>query len=80
MRLDARSHPLPVRLAGASSHGLGLAHAVELARTLGRLPHRLVVYAVPARNFTRQAGISRDTAEAVQQVVALIRGEYLSAP
>ncbi|MGW6530354.1 hydrogenase maturation protease [Streptomyces venezuelae] len=41
-----------------SSHGLGLGEAVELARVLGRLPDRLVVYAVEAADSTLGTGLT----------------------
>ena len=37
-RLDAAAGPLPREGFALSSHGLGLAEAVELARALGQLP------------------------------------------
>lgn len=57
-RIDASIDPLPAALGAASSHGLGLATAVELARTLGRLPPKLVVYAVAGDRFTPGTGVS----------------------
>ena len=44
---EADSDPLPAPIFGASStHALGLAEALELARTLGRLPRKVVVYGI----------------------------------
>ncbi|WP_438295489.1 hydrogenase maturation protease [Streptomyces sp. HUAS TT7] len=48
-----------------SSHGLGLGEAVELARVLGRLPGRLVIYAVEGADSSLGTGLS----EAVKSVV-----------
>ena len=39
------------RSSDISSHGFGLAHAVELARALGRLPSRLIVFAIQGETF-----------------------------
>ncbi|MFE9120436.1 hydrogenase maturation protease [Streptomyces sp. NPDC007172] len=44
--------------ATTSSHGLGLGEAVELARVLGRLPRRLVVYAVEGADSSLGTGLS----------------------
>ncbi|MFD5256372.1 hydrogenase maturation protease [Streptomyces bobili] len=45
--------------AGAtSSHGLGLGEAIELSRVLGRLPGRLVVYAVEGADQSVGVGLS----------------------
>ncbi len=37
-RFDVSTEPLPHRILSLSTHGLGLAEALELARTLGQLP------------------------------------------
>jgi hydrogenase maturation protease len=50
-RFDAGAAPLPALLAGPSTHALGLAEAVELARALGRLPERLTVLGIEGARF-----------------------------
>ena len=56
---DASAEPLPAVLFGASStHALGLAEAVELARSLGRLPGRVLVYGVEGGTFAYGKGLS----------------------
>lgn len=50
-RLELEAAPLPRELARCSSHGVGLAEAVEIGRILGRMPERLIIYAVEAKNF-----------------------------
>jgi hydrogenase maturation protease len=45
---------------------MGLPEAVELARELGRLPGRLVVYGIEGENFEAGEGLT----EAVQKTVA----------
>lgn len=56
--------------ATASSHGLGLGAAVELSRVLGRLPRRLVVYAVEGVDRSLGRGLS---APVTARVDALVR-------
>jgi len=53
-----------------SSHGLGLGEAIELSAVLGRLPGRLVVYAVEGADRTVGTGLSAPVAA---QVDALAR-------
>ncbi|MFI6494418.1 hydrogenase maturation protease [Streptomyces sp. NPDC050564] len=60
----------PVQVGTTSSHGLGLGEAVELSRVLGRLPGRLVVYAVEGADGTLGTGLSAPVAA---QVNALAR-------
>lgn len=50
-RIEADKTPLPPSLTGSSSHLFGVAEAIEMARTLGKLPQRLVVYAIAGGAF-----------------------------
>ena len=50
-RLDASERALPPDLFRASTHHVGLAEAVELARALGRLPARTVVFGIEGGSF-----------------------------
>jgi hydrogenase maturation protease len=66
---EAGARPLPAPLFGASStHALGLAEAVELARSLGRLPRRVVVYGIEGESFEFGKGLSAAVAAAADQV------------
>ena len=67
---EAGSEPLPVRLFGSSSTlALGLAEAVELARALGRLPRRVLVYGIEGAGFDYGHGLSPEVERAVGRVV-----------
>ncbi len=68
-RIESGDGPLPKDLARCSSHGLGLAEAVELAKTLGRLPQRLIIYAIEAAGFQAGAGLSSEVTVSAQKVV-----------
>jgi len=72
-RVDALARPLPRGLFAASSHLFGAAEAVEMARALGQLPPRLVIYGVEAADFTLGAPPSEAVAaaahEAAQRVI-----------
>ncbi len=57
------------RIRPASSHGLDFGEAVELARVLGRLPEKLVLYAVEAAEVGHGQGLSPAVALAAIQVV-----------
>jgi hydrogenase maturation protease len=67
-RFDARAEPLPARSLRSSTHGFGVADAVELARALGRLPPRLDVYAVEAADVGAGSGLSPAVARAVEEL------------
>jgi len=74
-RLDVHDHSLPPELFRDSTHHLGLADAVELARTLDRLPPRTVVFGVEAATFDLGQGLSPAVQEGVQQAAHEIRRE-----
>ncbi|MFE9391892.1 hydrogenase maturation protease [Streptomyces sp. NPDC006784] len=67
----------PVRT--TSSHGLGLGYAVALAHALGRLPGRLVVYAVEAADGSPGEGLTPAVAAALDPLVRRIRAEISHA-
>lgn len=74
-RFDAAASPLPQHEFGLSTHGFGLASAVELARALGQLPRRCIVYAVEGASFELGAGLSPPVADAVAAVAARLAAE-----
>jgi hydrogenase maturation protease len=59
----------------ASSHSLGVAAAIGLARALGALPRRLVVYAVEVRETAEGEGLSPEVDAAARRLAtSLSRG------
>lgn len=75
-RLDVSSSPLKGELnAFASTHLIGLGDAIELARTLGRLPPRVILYGVEARDFTQGRGLSGPVQAALPELERQIREE-----
>ncbi len=67
-RWDGRRAPLRRESFRSSSHSLGVAEAVELARLLDRLPPRLWIYGIEGSQFEPGAGVSAAVAGAVEQV------------
>jgi hydrogenase maturation protease len=74
-RFEAASTPLPAVFARGSTHAIGVAEAVELARALGRLPRSLVVYGIEGSDFAHGEGLSPAVAGAVAEVAARIAQE-----
>jgi hydrogenase maturation protease len=74
--VEVGSTPLRFEPAFGSSHGIGVAEAVELARALGRLPRRLTLIGVEAAGFEVGASLSSAVADrlddAVRAVVAAL--------
>jgi hydrogenase maturation protease len=74
-RFDVGEAPLPREAFAVSSHGLGLAEAIELGRTLGQLPSRCIVYAIEAASFRLGAPLSPRVAAAVSKVSCRVQAE-----
>ncbi len=74
-RLDAGERELPPEVFRTSTHHVGLAEAVELARVLGRLPARAVVFGIEGARFEVGEELSPSVAAAVEGVAATVREE-----
>jgi hydrogenase maturation protease len=74
-RVDLVWQTCPAALAKHSTHGFGVAEAVELSRTLGRQPRRLVAYLVEGESFDIGARRSPAGAAAVEQAAARVLSE-----
>ncbi len=74
-RVDLLEDALPPGLSLSSTHALGVAEAVGLARALGRLPGSLIAYAVEGETFAPGAGLSPAVAAAVDEVIARVADE-----
>ena len=73
-RFDAVAGPLPAALLRCSTHLLGVAEAVELARALGQLPERLQVYGIEGADFGIGEGLSPPVAAAAAALVDELAG------
>jgi hydrogenase maturation protease len=74
-RFDASTAPLPAAMDALSSHGFGLAAALELARALGELPPRVIVFAVEGVCFDHGAPLSPAVAAALPELLRRVRAE-----
>ena len=77
---DATSSKLPSSFAGRSTHAFTVAQTIELARSLGRLPARLLVVGIEGASFETGAPPGRPVAEAIEpaarRVLELLRTNY----
>jgi hydrogenase maturation protease len=74
-RLDATSEPLLSREFRSSTHALGIGETIELARAIGRLPSRVVVFGVEGEAFGSGTGLSAPAEEGVERAVELVLEE-----
>jgi hydrogenase maturation protease len=68
-RVDAAEAPLPRELSTASTHLFGIGESVELARSLGRLPERLVVYGIEAAQISAGPELSPEALAGVEETI-----------
>lgn len=78
-RFDVSGTPLPDLAFGLSTHGFGLAMAIELARTLGQLPERCIIYAIEGASFATGAPLSAAVQAAVPEVARRLLAEITDA-
>ncbi|HET6377463.1 MAG TPA: hydrogenase maturation protease [Methylocella sp.] len=74
-RFDAAREPLPQIAFSLSSHGFGAGEAIGLARALGVLPKRCIVYAIEGRSYALGASLSAPVLAAVHKVAERLAGE-----
>ena len=71
---DVHRETLPDYLNAVSSHGIGVAEGIALARALGMLPEICEVIAIEGAEFRTGATLSRAVATAIDTCVAEIFG------
>ena len=62
-----------------STHALGLADAVELARALGRLPRRLVVFGIEGAAFPLGGRPTAEVRDGARRAAHAVRAEVTAA-
>jgi hydrogenase maturation protease len=77
-RIDARRQSVSQELFPFSTHALGVAHAVELARSLGKLPVNLIIYGIEGEQFAPGSKLSPKVEEALTEILQLVTGELFS--
>lgn len=75
LRLDPAKGPLNAILNDVTSHGLGLGHSLELARSLAKLPAHCIVFVIEGINFEMGEKFSPDVEKAIPQVMQQIGWE-----
>jgi hydrogenase maturation protease len=77
-RFDVTDARLPAQVF-PSTHAMGLPEAVELARELGRLPKRLVVYGIEGQSWEAGEGLSEPVQKTVEKLVMDLYHELTGA-
>ncbi|MGA7306581.1 MAG: hydrogenase maturation protease [Rhodothermales bacterium] len=79
-RLDASRQPIPQRFFSYSTHAFSVAEAVELARTLGRLPRELIIFGIEGLDFSAGEGLTPAVEKALEKLVEAVRNGEWAAP
>jgi hydrogenase maturation protease len=74
-RFDASTGALPSREFRSSTHALGIGETIELARAIGRLPPRIVVFGIEGETFGSGTELSGAAKEGVERAVELVLEE-----
>ncbi len=74
-RFDAIRDRLPARAFRHSTHALSVADAIEMARTLKRLPGTVQFYGIEGRSFAAGTRMSAAVRRSAAKVVKIIRSE-----
>ena len=75
IRRDVVEEPLPREWFHLSSHQIGIADAVEIARAMGTLPARVVFIGIEGEHFETGVGLSPAVASSIDRAAALVREE-----
>ena len=71
-QFDASRKSLPTGLFQGSTHNLGVAEAIELARALGKLPRKFMVYGIEGKNFGFGQTLSPEMETAIEEIACEI--------
>ena len=71
-RLDASAGPIAPELFPRSTHAVGVAEVLELARTLGVLPNKVIVYGIEAGDTDIGHPLSPQVDYALNEVLQLV--------
>jgi len=71
-RIEARKEKFPLKFFHYSAHAFGVAEAVELARSLKKLPTNLVLYGVEGRIFNAGTAISPEVRKGIDKITEQI--------
>jgi hydrogenase maturation protease len=78
-RFDASADAVPARVFRSSTHAFGVGDAVEIARALGTLPRRVLVYGIEGADFDAREGLSPRVEAAVGRLADTVLEELCTS-
>jgi hydrogenase maturation protease len=77
VRIDVQEQSIPEDNPQTSTHGMGIAQAVALAKNLNLLPKKLILYAIAGKNFNIGDPLSPSLDLEINRVANAIEGEII---
>ena len=74
-RFDASQEPVPANVFRSSTHAFGVGEAIELARALGKLPPRVLVYGIEGAEFRGGEALTPAVAAGVEHAASAVLGD-----
>lgn len=74
-RIDVHQQPIPPENSQTSTHGFGVSQAIALAKNLDQLPKKLILYAIPGKNYSVSSTLSPSVARSIDSVIKAILNE-----
>jgi hydrogenase maturation protease len=71
-RFDAHDESLPVKIFRISTHAMGVAEAIGLARSIGEIPATFIVYGIRGERFDHGTSLSPAVDKACDEVVGRV--------
>ncbi len=76
-RWDASAQPMPAEMARGSTHDMGVPDAIELARAMGMLPARVIVYGIEIQHAAHGSEPSPQVISGIEQAARSVIDEAL---
>jgi len=77
-RFEIPKETLPKNVFHCSTHALSIVDVIALAKTLDRIPKRLIIYGIEGKSFEMGPGLSAEVRDAAQKVIKRAAGEIAS--
>lgn len=75
-RLDASEAPITSNEFHTSTHAFSVSEAIEMARSLDRLPPEVTVFAIEGKSFDHGENLSKEASQGLDEVVRIIEAEW----
>lgn len=75
LRLEAHNTSLPAQFSASSTHAFGVAEAIEMARLMGKLPLKLIVYGIEGLQYETGQALSPEVEQSIPILINRLREE-----